>query len=142
MKESDHQVTDTDKLAEIRTELAETRSSMAESRTILAAERTYASWVRTGFTFAGAGWTLATAFLQTDNASTALIIGGILVFLGMFAFIYAWIGFKVVYDYLNKQFPEKTDTRYPSHLNLITVTIISVVLLLVFGAGFILLLIN
>ncbi|GEK89140.1 protein of unknown function [Alkalibacterium putridalgicola] len=129
-------------LAELRTDLAEMRNAMAESRTLLAAERTYAAWIRIGFTLAGAGWTLGTALRDTENATVGLILGGCLIFLGMFSFIYAWIGYKAVYDYLKGYFSDTTERNYPSTLNLTTVTIISVVLLIVFAAGFVLLLFN
>lgn len=136
MSESDDQSQSKNELAELRTELAEMRSSMAESRTLLAAERTYAAWIRTGFTVAGAGWTLGTALRDSESATVGLILGGTLILLGMLSFIYAWIGFKAIYDYLQENFSEMTDNNYPSRLNLTTVTITSVVLVLVFAAGF------
>ncbi|GAA0353315.1 hypothetical protein GCM10008932_02930 [Alkalibacterium iburiense] len=142
MSESNDQPQDKNELAEFRTELAEMRSSMAESRTLLAAERTYAAWIRTGFTIAGAGWTLGTALRDSEGATAGLILGGALIILGMFSFIFAWIGFKAIYDYLKEQFKDDDDKSYPTTLNLTTVTVISVVLFVVFAAGFGLLLIN
>lgn len=142
MSESEEEKRDKNELAEFRTELAEMRSSMAESRTLQAAERTYAAWIRTGFTIAGAGWTLGTALRDSESATIALILGGTLILLGMFSFIYAWIGFRAVYNYLKEQYEEKEGKDYPTKLNLTTVTIMSLVLFIVFAAGFGLLLFN
>lgn len=142
MNDADKQAKDKNELANMRTELAELRNSMAESLTLLAAERTYAAWVRTGFTIAGAGWTLGTALRESDAATIGVILGGTLVLLGMFSFIYAWIGFKAVYDYLKANLTDTKEINYPSKLNLTTVTVISFVLFLVFAAGFVMLLVN
>lgn len=142
MNDSDNQTQSNNELAELRTDLAEMRNTMAESRTLLAAERTYAAWVRTGFTIAGAGWTLGTALRDSADATAGLILGGILIFLGLLSFIYAWIAFKAVYDYLKKHVADDSGMNYPSTLNLTTVTMTSVLLILVFSAGFGLLLFN
>lgn len=142
MSESDDQSQSKNELAELRTRLAEMRNTMAESRTLLAAERTYAAWIRTGFTIAGAGWTLGTALRNSADATAGLVLGGTLILLGMLAFIYAWIAFKAVYDYLQEYVSDDTEMNYPSKLNLTTVTITSVVLVVVFAAGFGLLLFN
>lgn len=125
-----------DELARDRTELAELRSNLAKNRTLQAAERTYAAWVRTGFTFAGAGWTLAQALQNTESNEFALLIGGALIILGLLSFVYAWFGFKSVYDYLKESMEEEDASKYPFTMNLTTVTIISVVLFVVFVIGF------
>lgn len=123
-------------LAEERTKLAKLRNDLAENRTLQAAERTYAAWIRTGFTIAGAGWTLSQLLNDTENRMIALLIGGALIFLGLVCFVYAWIGFKSVYDYLKKTFIGESDKKYPFTMNLLTVTVMSVVLFIVFVVAF------
>lgn len=125
-----------DELARDRTELAELRSDLARNRTLQAAERTYAAWVRTGFTIAGAGWTFAQALQSSGTNEIALVIGGTLIILGLLCFVYAWFGFKSVFDYLRKNMDEQDAGEYPFTMNLTTVTIISVVLFTVFVIGF------
>ena len=125
-----------DELARDRTDLAELRSDLARNRTLQAAERTYAAWVRTGFTIAGAGWTFAQALQTNATNELALIIGGILIILGLLCFVYAWFGFKSVFDYLRKNMDEQDASEYPFTMNLTAVTIISVVLFIVFVIGF------
>lgn len=124
-----------DKLAEERTELAALRNELAENRTLQAAERTYAAWIRTGFTIAGAGWTFGTTLQNSENSTAALLIGGTLIILGLLCFVYAWLGFKAVFDYLRKSFIDN-EGKYPFTMNLVTVTLISVVLFVVFVIGF------
>lgn len=125
-----------EELARDRTELAELRSDLARNRTLQAAERTYAAWVRTGFTIAGAGWTLAQALRNTESNAVALLVGGTLIILGLLCFVYAWFGFKSVYDYLTKTMAEEDANEYPFTMNLTTVTIISVALFIIFIIGF------
>ena len=125
-----------DELARDRTDLAELRSDLARNRTLQAAERTYAAWVRTCFTIAGAGWTFAQALQTNATNELALIIGGILIILGLLCFVYAWFGFKSVFDYLRKNMNEQDASEYPFTMNLTAVTIISVVLFIVFVIGF------
>lgn len=125
-----------EELARDRTELAELRSDLARNRTLQAAERTYAAWVRTGFTIAGAGWTLAQALRNTESNAVALLVGGTLIILGLLCFVYAWFGFKSVYDYLIKNMAEEDANEYPFTMNLTTVTIISVALFIIFIIGF------
>lgn len=125
-----------DELARDRTELAELRSDLARNRTLQAAERTYAAWVRTGFTFAGAGWTLAQALQNSESNHMALLIGGALIVLGLLSFVYAWFGFKSVYDYLKKTMDEEDASEYPFTMNLTTVSIISAVLFVIFVVAF------
>lgn len=124
-----------DELSQSRTELAELRNNLAESRTLQAAERTYAAWVRTGFTIAGAGWTLGSLLQNSDNKTVALFLGGALILLGLLCFVYAWIGFKSVYDYL-KNNSRSTHKNYPFKINLITVTILSTLLFVIFVIGY------
>lgn len=125
-----------DELARDRTEMAELRSDLARNRTLQAAERTYTAWVRTGFTIAGAGWTFAQALQSSESNEVALIIGGALIVLGLLCFVYAWFGFKSVFDYLRKNMDEQDASEYPFTMNLTTVTIISVVLFIIFVIGF------
>lgn len=125
-----------EELAHERTELAEFRSDLAQNRTLQAAERTYAAWVRTGFTIAGAGWTFAQALQNTSSNEVALFIGGALIILGILCFVYAWFGFKSIFDYLSSHLDQKDANKYPFTMNLATVTIISVVLIIIFVFGF------
>ncbi|MER2064241.1 MAG: DUF202 domain-containing protein [Alkalibacterium sp.] len=124
-----------DQLAEQRTELAQMRNFLAESRTLQAAERTYAAWVRTGFTIAGAGWTLGSLLQDSENRTVALLLGGALIILGLLSFVYAWFGFKAVFDYLKEHY-NGTEKDYPFTMNLTTVTIISVMLFVIFVIGY------
>lgn len=123
-------------LAEERTTLAKLRNDLAENRTLQAAERTYAAWIRTGFTIAGAGWTLGQLLNDTENRTLALSIGGALILLGLMCFVYAWIGFKSVYDYLKNTSIGERSKEYPYTINLLTVTVMSVVLFIVFVIAF------
>lgn len=123
-------------LAEERTTLAKFRNDLAESRTLQAAERTYAAWIRTGFTIAGAGWTLGQALQSSESRDIALLIGGALIVLGLMCFVYAWFGFKSVFDYLKKISIASNEKEQPFTMNLITVTIMSVVLFIIFVIAF------
>lgn len=129
-----------DELAKTRTELAELRSDLARNRTLQAAERTYAAWVRTGFTIAGAGWTLGQALQNSESREVALFLGGTLIILGLLCFVYAWFGYKSVFDYLKRNMDAQDAKEYPFTMNITTVTIVSVVLFIVFVIGFSLLL--
>ncbi len=124
-----------EELARNRTDLAHLRSELAQSRTLQAAERTYASWVRTGFTIAGAGWTLGQALRNSEGRNMPLLLGGALIILGLMCFIYAWLGFKRVYDYLKYTFGDENE-KDPFTMNLITVTILSATLFGIFVLGF------
>jgi len=124
-----------DKLAEQRTELAQMRNFLAENRTLQAAERTYAAWVRTGFTIAGAGWTLGSLLQDSENRTVALLLGGTLIILGLLSFVYAWVGFRAVFNYLKKDY-NGDEKNYPFTMNMTTVTIISVMLFIVFVVGY------
>lgn len=136
MNETDKKKKTSDQLAEERTKLAQLRNDLAENRTLQAAERTYAAWIRTGFTMAGAGWTLGELLNDTASKNLALVIGGALIFLGLMCFVYAWVGFKAVYDYLKKISIGESGKEYPVTMNLLTVTIMSVVLFIIFVVAF------
>lgn len=123
-------------LAEERTDLAESRTSLAENRTFQAAERTYSAWIRTGFTIASAGLTLGKALQDTESGNIALFVGGSLIAIGMLAFVYAWLGYKAVYDYLRQTMVTKTDKKQPFTMNLTIVTILTLALLIICIFGF------
>lgn len=123
-------------LAEERTRLAKLRNDLAENRTLQAAERTYAAWIRTGFSIAGAGWTLSQLLRDSENYRIALLIGGTLIVLGLMCFVYAWLGYKSVYDYIKESFLDNDMKNYPFTMNLLPVSVLSVVLFIVFVAGF------
>src|SRR5690625_4922774 len=91
-----------EELAQDRTKLARTRNSLAQNRTLQAAERTYAAWIRTGFTLAGAGWTLGQALQSSEGRNFVMVLGGALIILGLMCFVYAWFGFKAVFEYLKR----------------------------------------
>src|SRR5690625_5080325 len=110
-----------EELAQERTRLAELRSDLARNRTLQAAKRTYAAWIRTGFAIAGAGWTLGQALQNTENRTIALLLGGTLIILGLMCFIYAWLGFKSVFDYIMENIDEDDIEEYPLTMNLTTV---------------------
>lgn len=123
-------------LAEERTRLAKLRNDLAENRTLLAAERTYMAWIRTGFSIAGVGWTFSQLLRDSENFQVALYIGGTLIVLGLMCFVYAWLGYKSVYDYIKKSFLDNDMKNYPFKMNLVTVSVLSVVLFIVFLVGF------
>lgn len=123
-------------LAEERTRLAKLRNDLAENRTLLAAERTYMAWIRTGFSIAGVGWTFSQLLRDSENFQVALYIGGTLIVLGLMCFVYAWLGYKSVYDYIKKSFLDNDMKNYPFKMNLVTVSVLSVVLFTVFLVGF------
>lgn len=125
-----------EELARIRTDLAELRSDLAQNRTLQAAERTYAAWIRTGFTIASAGWAFAQALQSTNSKEVSFLIGGTLITLGILCFVYAWLGFKSVFDFLKKNLERKDADDYPFTMNLVTVTILSVALIIIFVIGF------
>jgi len=127
---------DRTELAKDRTEIAHLRNDLAESRTLQAAERTYAAWVRTGFTIAGAGWTLGQALQGDQGRNTALLLGGALIIIGLMCFIFGWVGFKNVYDYLEEIVEEDREKDYPFETNFTVITILSVALIVVFVFGF------
>lgn len=140
MSDSEKNSKSSQQLAEERTELAALRNELAESRTLQAAERTYAAWVRTGFTIAGAGWTLGQALRNSENRTVALILGGALIVLGLLCFVFAWIDFKAVFDYIKRASESPDEKKYPFTMNLITVTILSASLCVIFVAAFAMLL--
>lgn len=139
MSESE-QKKSSNELADQRTKLAKLRNDLAENRTLQAAERTYAAWIRTGFTIAGAGWTLGELLRDTENRDIALLLGGALIVLGLLCFVYAWFGFKAVFDYLKKTSVTDRDKDYPFTMNIVTVTLLSAVLFIIFVAAFAMLL--
>lgn len=126
----------TNELAVERTRLAKLRNDLAENRTLQAAERTYMAWIRTGFSIAGVGWTFGQLLRDSENFQVALFIGGTLIVLGLMCFIYAWIGYKSVFDYIKNSFEDNEMKNYPFRMNLLTVSILSIVLFIVFVAGF------
>ncbi|MBG9979894.1 DUF202 domain-containing protein [Facklamia sp. DSM 111018] len=124
-------------LALERTNLAEIRSDLARNRTLQAAERTYAAWIRTGFSMAGVGWSLGGLLRDSTDRSLALLLGGGLILLGILCFIYAWFGFRQVYRYINHiHRQDKDEEDFLGHLNLITVTILTVSLVIIFIIGY------
>lgn len=126
----------TNELAVERTRLAKLRNDLAENRTLQAAERTYMAWIRTGFSIAGVGWTFSQLLRDSENFQVALYIGGTLIVLGLMCFVYAWLGYKSVYDYIKKSFLDNDMKNYPFKMNLVTVSVLSVVLFIVFLVGF------
>ncbi|WP_277630493.1 DUF202 domain-containing protein [Atopococcus tabaci] len=133
---SDKNSKSSNELAQDRNKLAKLRNELAESRTLQAAERTYAAWIRTGFTIAGAGWTLGTALRDSESQNVALLLGGALIILGLMCFVYAWFGFKAVFDYLRESSVLQGEKEYPFTMNLTTVTILSVTLFIIFVVAF------
>lgn len=126
----------TNELAVERTRLAKLRNDLAENRTLQAAERTYMAWIRTGFSIAGVGWTFSQLLRDSENFQVALFIGGTLIVLGLMCFIYAWIGYKSVFDYIKNSFVDNEMKNYLFRMNLLTVSILLIVLFIVFVAGF------
>jgi len=123
-------------LAEERTKLAEDRTVYARTRTFQAAERTYSAWVRTGFPIAGAGVTLGGFLRDNNDAAIGSIIGGILIVLGILTFLYAWIEYKITYDYIRSTISDSEESGRPTRLNFITVSVITFILLSASVLGF------
>lgn len=107
----------TNELAVERTRLAKLRNDLAENRTLQAAERTYMAWIRTGFSIAGVGWTFSQLLRDSENFQVALFIGGTLIVLGLMCFIYAWIGYKSVFDYIKNSFVDNEMKNYLFRMN-------------------------
>lgn len=140
MKNTDLKSMNSNELAEERTRLAQLRNELAQSRTLQAAERTYAAWIRTGFTIAGAGWTVGQLLQDSESRNVALLLGGSLIVLGLLCFVYGWISYKAVFDYVKKTDHASLEENYPTIMNLITVTALSGMLLVIFVVAFSLLL--
>jgi len=135
-KQSKYENQDKNTLAEARTDLADERTVYAKTRTFQAAERTYSAWVRTGFPIASAGVTLGSILRDRSGATVGSIIGGTLIVLGILTFLYAWIEYKVTYNYLRNTLSDSEESDHPSRLNFITVSIITSVLLAASVLGF------
>ncbi|SFH75770.1 YidH family protein [Pisciglobus halotolerans] len=118
------------------TELAQDRTDLAKSRTLLAGERTYSAWIRTGFTIAGAGLTIGKALQDTGSGTIALIVGGALITIGMLTFVYAWIGYRAVYQHLLKNYGSIEENKSSFNLNMTAISFITISLLMVCILGF------
>ncbi|WP_027107797.1 YidH family protein [Lacticigenium naphthae] len=118
-----------------RNQLAKKRTQLAENRTFQAAERTYSAWIRTGFSISTAGLTIGKILHDSAEGNIALLIGGMLIFIGMSTFVYAWIGYKNVYDDLRKDSMIREGEARPFKTNIVGVSILTVALLVVAMLG-------
>lgn len=117
-------------------DLAKERTVLAERRTFLAAERTYSAWLRTGLAIASAGLTIGKALQDSKGGEIALFIGGTLITVGMFTLVYAWFVYKKVYDYLRNEYPKDNDKTHLFTMNIIAITLLTIILLVVCVFGF------
>ena len=116
--------------------LAAVRTSLARSRTYMAAERTFAACIRTGFAIAGAGGAIGTALKNSQSRQLSWVIGTALILVGIFSFIYAWRGYKNVYDYIKLHNTILDVDTQSFSLNMFTVSAITVILLIASLLGF------
>ena len=116
-----------DLLAIERTDLAERRNSYALKRTMMAAERTYAAWVRTGFSVASAGVAIAGLLAGKEFA---LIVGGLLLSIGLFAFIFGWASYYRTFKLLENATPKDSSSRRYERINFLLVTLNTILLFL------------
>ncbi len=116
--------------------LAAVRTAMARSRTFMAAERTFSAWIRTGFAIAGAGATIGTALKNSDSRELSWTIGAALIVVGMLAFLYAWRSYKNVYDFIRHRYELMDVDTQSFQFNLITITVITIILLAASLLGF------
>lgn len=116
--------------------LAAVRTAMARSRTFMAAERTFSAWIRTGFAIAGAGATIGTALKNSDSPELSWTIGAALIVVGMLTFLYAWRSYKNVYDFIRHRYELMDVDTQSFQFNLITITVITIILLAASLLGF------
>lgn len=109
-----------DLLAIERTDLAEHRNSYAIKRTMMAAERTYAAWVRTGFSVASAGVAIAGLLAGQEFA---FIVGGLLLAIGLFAFIFGWSSYYRTFRILKDRTTRNSSPSRYEVINFILVTL-------------------
>lgn len=121
-------------------QLAEIRTTLARSRTFQAAERTFAAWIRTGFAVAGSGFTLGNILKETETRQLAWLIGGALIFTGILSFVFGWVGYKRVYDYIERYYAKRDIDTQPFAFSLFTVSVITAVLIISSVLGFYLML--
>lgn len=116
--------------------MAEVRTSLARSRTYLAAERTFAAWIRTGFAIAGAGVTLGTALNDTESRELSWAIGGSLIFVGLYCFIFAWRGYKNIHEYITRNYEKRGLEAQSFSFHFFTISLITLVLSVASILGF------
>lgn len=82
-------------LAEERTELATERTELASERTQLAAERTLSAWIRTGLAGIGGGMVVIHLlfFKSPMNKILADILGEVMIFWGIFIFVFSFVNY-------------------------------------------------
>jgi putative membrane protein len=73
-------------LAEDRTDLAEDRTDWAEDRTIMANERTFAGWMRTGLATVGIGLGFNALFEKLEPSWVPKAIATLFIAIGIFIF--------------------------------------------------------
>lgn len=118
-----------DLLASERTNLANKRNVYALKRTLQAAERTYSAWLRTGFSIVSAGVAFAGLLGQTSADVFSTVIGGLLISVGLMAFIYAWFQYFETYKWLRKIATKEQQDGAPVKTDLAIITIITIMLL-------------
>ena len=123
-----------------RDSLAEKRTILARGRSLYAAERTFAAWIRTGFAIAGAGVSLATALRNSTTRQLSLIMGTILIVAGIFTFIYALYEYFQSYRFVRDIYNESEEPMQDFRLNIVSATILIIVLIVTAILGLILIL--
>lgn len=107
-----------DLLAIERTDLAEHRNSYAIKRTMMAAERT-------GFSVASAGVAIAGLLAGQEFA---FIVGGLLLAIGLFAFIFGWSSYYRTFRILKDRTTRNSSPSRYEVINFILVTLNTVLL--------------
>lgn len=114
-----------DLLAIERTDLAQRRNSYALKRTMMAAERTYAAWVRTGFSVASAGVAIAELLAGKEFA---FIVGGLLLSIGLFAFVFGWTSYYRTFKLLKNETQKDSSSSRYERINFLLVTLNTILL--------------
>ncbi|MDN3647110.1 DUF202 domain-containing protein [Pontixanthobacter aestiaquae] len=101
---------DSNDLAEQRTDWAEDRTDLAEDRTIQATERTYAGWLRTAFAAIGIGLGFRAVFGEFEPPWLAQAIATVFIILGG---IISWQAQKNACKSLSRMDPHEVDVPKP-----------------------------
>lgn len=118
-----------DLLSSERTNLADKRNVLALKRNAQSGERTYSAWVRTGFSIVSAGVAFSGWLSKSDAHILSNIIGSILVTVGLVSFLYAWYGYYKTYNWLKLIATEEQKEGIPQKLDLIVISIVTIMLL-------------
>lgn len=128
-----------DLLAIERTTLADERNVYALRRTMQAGERTFAAWIRTGFSIASSAIALIGLLYDSNLLNVARFVGTILILVGIYCFIYGWIGYYRTYRLMVDKANVYQLVDIISKRELVTVTAMTIILATVVTLTFVLL---